>query len=148
MGYKRKARVLFLSSGNSRSLMAAGFANQLGGNWLEGQPAVLKKQDYDSMAVKVLQESGVEWGGSNPEEVNETLLKWADLVVLMDAEAEQYCPALPQGVQKRSYFFDDPAGQADTAAKLNENYRRVRDQIRQRVEGMIGGIKMLQKASD
>lgn len=149
MGYKRKARVLFLSSGNgSRCLMAACFANQFGANWLEGQPAVFKKHDFDSLAVEVMHESGVEWGGGNPGEVNEALLKWADLVVLMDPEAEQCCPPLPQGVQKRSYFFDDPAGKVGTAENLKENYRKVRDQIRQRVEGMIGGIKMLQKASD
>ncbi len=149
MGYKRKARVLFLSSGNgSRSLMASCFANQLGVSWMEGRPAVFKKQGYDLVASFVMQEIGVSCTGDDLDELSEARLQWADLVVLMDKMAEVQCPPLPQGVQKRSYFFDDPAEMAGFEVSQNESYRKVRDQIKRRVEGMIGGLNMLQKTSE
>ena len=149
LGYKRKARVLFLSSGNgSRSLMASCFANQLGASWMEGQPSVFKKQGHDLVVSIVMQEMGVSCMGDDLDELNEARLQWADLVVLMDKMAEVQCPPLPQGVQKRSYFFDDPAEMAGSAVSQNERYRKVRDQIKLRVEGMIGGFMMLQKASE
>ncbi|TCV84089.1 arsenate reductase [Sulfurirhabdus autotrophica] len=115
---------------------------------MEGRPAVLKKQGHDSVAADVMQEMGVSCDGGDLDELNEALLNWADLVVLMDKLAEAQCPPLPHGVQKRSYFFDDPAELADSAIGQLESYRKIRDQIKRRVEGMIGGLKMLQKASE
>jgi len=54
------------------------------------------------------------------------LLEWADLVVTLDDEAERGCPAaLPRQVQRRHYAVGDEAA------------------LRQRVEGMVGGVRMM-----
>ena len=148
MGYKRKARVIFLSSGNgSRSLMAAAFASQLGGEWMEGYAAVFSEQSPDPLAIEVMQELGMDMAGLSASILNETELNGADLVVTMDPEADRRCPPLPAGVQKRGYFFADPAEEGESAPNSKALYRQVRDQIRQRIQGMIGGMKLLQKAS-
>jgi len=148
LGYKRKARVIFLSSGNgSRSLMAAAFANQLGGEWMEGYAAVFSEQTPDPLAIEVLQEAGMDMAGQSVSILNEAWLNGSDLLVAMDPEADQRCPPLPAGAQKRCYFFADPTEKGKSSLNAKALYREVRDQIRQRVQGMIGGMKLLQRAS-
>jgi hypothetical protein len=65
-------------------------------------------------------------GASLP--VDGWLLDWADLVVTLDGEAERRCPPLPRHGQRRHY----PA--ADEAA------------LRERIAGMVGGLKLLARA--
>ena len=143
MGYKRKAHIVFLCGANKLSLMAEGFANALGNQWLEGRAAVLAVDAGGSCVYQVMSEAGVELSGRQGQALDAALLQWADLVVTMDEAAKAGCPPLPAGVQLRHYPFDDPdSGQATLTA-----CRQIRDQVRARVEGMIGGMKLLQKAS-
>ena len=68
---------------------------------------------------------------------DQVLFEWSDLVVTLDAVAERHCPPMPCSAQKKYYPFEAamPPG--------TENYRILRDAIRTRIEGMIGGMRML-----
>ena len=139
MAYKRPAHIIFLSGENtSRAWMATSLANQLGIGWMEAHACALSSQSVDSRVPELMTEIGVAWSGLAIDILSDALLEWADLVVTLDAEADRLCPALPAGVQKRCYAFVDPMPAGSVAA-----YREMRDAIRQRVEGMIAGMKML-----
>lgn len=88
MGYKRKARILFVAENFQLAEMAAGLGNQLGSAWLECR------------AVPLMQNS------------NE-LLQWADLLVTLDDAAQQNKPSLPPTTQHRHCPCPNPASAHD-----------------------------------
>jgi hypothetical protein len=126
MGYKRRARVVFLGGLHpAPANLAAHYAQKLGSEWLEARAAVLP---------------GVQ--GEVPA-MDDAMWAWADLLVTLDAVALASRPALRAGMQHRHYPFEpipavsDKTGWQDLAAR-----------VRSRVEGMIGGMRLMQKAAD
>jgi len=91
VGYKRKARVVFLADDSHLASMAAELGNQLGSAWLECR------------AVPFTQASS-------------ELLQWADLLVTLDSVAQQNRPRLPPTTQHRHCPCPDPANAHDCLA--------------------------------
>lgn len=140
MGYKRKARIVFLAgSDGNLAAMAAGFANSLGSKWMEGKAAAFSHAPLAPAAIAAMHESAIVLAMENMPAPDTELLQWVDLIVTLDAEAEKSCPPLPAHVQKKHYPFEPVEG-SDIAT-----YRKVRDVIRARIEGMIGGMSLLDK---
>lgn len=140
MSYKRKARIVFLAGGDGGlALMAAGFANTLGAKWMEGKAGNFSRTPLASAAITAMHESDISLLAESLPAPDAKLFQWADLVVTLDAEAEKLCPPLPTHIQKKYYPFGTAEG-SNIAA-----YRKVRDAIRTRIEGMIGGMAMLEK---
>lgn len=125
MGYKRRARVVFLGGLHpAPANLAAHYAHKSGAAWMEAQAAVLPGVPGE---VAVL---------------NNVMLDWADLVVTLDSAAQIHLPPLPDGVQHRHYPFEPIPPVADKAA-----WGELVTRVRQRVEGMIGGMRLLEKAA-
>jgi arsenate reductase len=49
---------------------------------------------------------------------------------------------LPPGVQKKHWPLEDPAKATGTEDEIMTKFRATRDDIKSRVEGLIGGLKM------
>lgn len=125
MGYKRQARIVFLGGLHpAPANLAAHYAQKLGAEWMEGRAAVLPGVTGD---VAVL---------------DEALLAWADLLVTLDAAALAARPVLRPGLQHRHYPFEPIPPAADKAA-----WSELAARVRARVEGMIGGMRLLEKAA-
>ena len=125
MGYKRRARVVFLSGLHpAPANLAAHYAQKLGGEWLEAQAAVLPDVVGD---VPVL---------------NDRMLAWADLLVTLDAAAYAAKPVLRPGMQHRHYPIEPIPPASDKAA-----WQALAAMVRHRVEGMIGGMRLMHKAA-
>jgi hypothetical protein len=126
MGYKRRARVIFLGGLHpAPANLAAHYAQKLGSEWLEARAAVL---------------AGVE--GEVPS-LDEAMLAWADLLVTLDHAALAAKPVLRAGVQHRHYPFEPIPAVSDKAG-----WQALAARVRSRVEGMIGGMRLMQKAAD
>ncbi len=125
MGYKRSARILFLSGLHPATAnLAAHYGNRLGAQWMVARAAVLP-----------------ETGGEVPV-LDVATLEWADLLVTLDAPALKARPALRPGLQHRHYPFE-PVPALTDKADWNDFARK----IRLRIEGMIGGLRLLENAS-
>ena len=74
--------------------------------------------------------------------LEEAAVEWADLLVTLDAAALAACPPLRPGLQHRHYPFEPLPGVADKSA-----WAVLAGRIRERVEGMVGGMQMMQRAS-
>ena len=136
MSYKRKAHVLFVGSGDlCRAMMAAAFANSLGQRYMEARAAALHHGPLAAELLGAMREAGVEIADHTLHPFDASNLAWVDLVVTLDEVADRTCPTLPEWVQKRCYPFECPNDL--------DSLRRVRDAIKQRVEGMIGGMAMI-----
>ncbi len=145
--YKRKARILFLCTGNScRSQMAEGWANHLGGEWLEATSAGIEAHGKNPRAIAVMREAGVDISYQESTCVTPEMLASADLVVTVCGHADEHCPVLPPGVQKKHWPLEDPARASGTEEQIMTKFRATRDEIRHRVEGMIGGLKMMARS--
>lgn len=145
--YQRKVKILFLCTGNScRSQMAEGWANHLGKDWVEAVSAGIEAHGKNPRAIAVMREAGVDISHQDSRRVTPEMLARADLVVTVCGHADEHCPALPSGVQKRHWPLEDPAKASGTEQEILAKFRATRDEIRQRVEGMIGELKMMARS--
>ena len=142
--YQRKARILFLCTGNScRSQMAEGWANHLGSEWIEARSAGIEAHGKNPRAIAVMREAGVDISRQESTRVTPQMLEQADLVVTVCGHADEHCPVLPPGVQKKHWPLEDPAKATGTEEQIMAKFRATRAEVRARVEGLIGGIKIL-----
>ena len=140
-----KLKVLFLCTGNScRSQMAEGWARSLKGEAVESYSAGIEKHGMNPHAIKVMAESGVDISrqfSKTPAELGPVEF---DYVVTVCGHADENCPVFPGKTKRVHAGFEDPPKLTkhlpDGEEKLGV-YRRVRDEIRQFVEGMPQNLK-------
>ena len=127
-------RLLFLCTGNScRSQMAEGLCRELRGDMIEAHSAGIEKHGLNPLAVKVMDEIGIDISGHQSKTLDE--LDGVDLshVVTVCGHAHETCPVFPAGATVIHRGFDDPprlAADATTEEEALPHYRRVRDEIK------------------
>jgi arsenate reductase len=126
-----KKRVLFLCTGNSaRSQMAEGLLRQGAGNRFEVSSAGTHPKGLHPKSVDVMKEVGIDISNHTSKDVAAFANQTFDYVITVCDRARQQCPVFP-GAQPIHWGFDDPA-EAPADRQL-EVFRRVRDEIRQRI---------------
>jgi arsenate reductase len=122
--------VLFLCTHNAgRSQMALGFLNHLAGDravaWSGGsEPGI----EINPSAVAVMDERGIDIRQEFPKPWTDEIVRAADVVVTMGCG--DACPVFP-GKRYLDWELADPAGQGVEAV------RPIRDEIEQRVRGLL-----------
>jgi len=130
--------VLFLCTGNScRSQMAEGWLRHLGGDRFEVFSAGIEAHGLNPRAVTVMREAGVDISHQKSEILDPELLKTIDLLVTVCGHADEHCPAVPVRCEKQHWPFDDPAGATGTEAEIMGAFRRVRDEVKVKIEAFI-----------
>jgi arsenate reductase len=86
------------------------------------------------MTLQVLQESGVDTRLLRSKHVEEIDASALDLVVTVCDHARESCPHLPGAFERLHWPFDDPAAATGTTAEVLAVFRRVRDEIRSRIQ--------------
>jgi arsenate reductase len=130
-----RKRVLVLCTGNScRSQMAEGWINQLlGAGWEARSAGTAPGARVHPLAVKAMAEAGMDISGGTPEHVSVYLDEPWDLVVTVCDSAQETCPAFSRPVPKLHLSFLDPAAAQGTDEERMAVFRRVRDEIRDRL---------------
>lgn len=135
----RGIRILFLCTGNScRSQMAEGWATHLGAGRIEARSAGIEAHGMNPRAIAVMREAGVDISLQSSKMLSPDMLEWADLVVTVCGHADEHCPALPPHVEKRHWPIEDPARATGTEEEILAKFRAVRDEIKHRVEALLG----------
>ncbi|AOU99175.1 arsenate reductase (thioredoxin) [Acidihalobacter yilgarnensis] len=130
--------ILFLCTGNScRSQMAEGWARRLGGNDFEITSAGIESHGKNPRAIAVMAEAGVDISDQESTRVSDAMIAAADLVVTVCGHADEHCPVLPHGVRKLHWPLEDPAKATGTEEEIMTEFRRVRDEVRERVAGLL-----------
>ena len=121
--------------------MAEGFVNHdLGGSWLARSAGTHPAARVHPLAVKAMAEKGVDIAGARPRAVSDVLDEPWDLVLTVCDAARETCPVFPRPVPRHHLSFDDPAAaEGDEAARMAV-FRRVRDEIRERVIPLVRGL--------
>jgi arsenate reductase len=134
-----RKRVLVLCTGNScRSQMAEGWINHLlHGSWQARSAGTAPAVRVHPLAVRAMAEVGVDIGNGKPEHVNAYLNEPWDLVVTVCDSAQETCPVFPRPVEKVHVSFFDPAAAEGTDEEKMAVFRRVRDEIRDRLVPVV-----------
>ena len=134
-GGSGEKRVLILCTGNScRSQMAEGFVNHLlNWGWEARSAGTRPAARVHPLAVKAMAEVGIDISAAEPEIVGRYLNEPWDLVVTVCDSAREACPAFPRPAETVHIPFDDPADAEGTDEEKMAVFRRVRDEIRDRL---------------
>lgn len=134
-----KKTVYFLCTGNScRSQMADGFLKHLGGERFEVLSAGLEAHGLNPRAVQVMGEAGVDISGHRSKVIDPAILNRADYIITLCGHADEHCPAVSNPNATRWHWgFDDPAKATGTEEEIITEFRRVRDQIKERIARFV-----------
>jgi len=133
-----KTRVLFLCTGNScRSQMAEGWLRHLAGDRFAVASAGTRPGGLNPAAVRVMGERGVDISGHHSKSVDQFGGQAFDCVVTVCDNAKEACPVFPGGGRRLHWSFDDPAAAPGTEEQRLAVFRRVRDQIEQRIREFL-----------
>ncbi|KIC57389.1 arsenate reductase ArsC [Microbacterium hominis] len=128
-----KPTVLFVCVHNAgRSQMAAGYLQHLAGDRIEVLSAgSAPKDQINPVAVAAMAEEGIDIAANTPKLLTVEAVRESDAVITMGCG--DACPIFP-GKRYEDWVLDDPAGQDEATV------RRIRDEIRARVETLIGEL--------
>jgi len=133
-----KQKVLFICVHNSaRSQMAEAFLNDLCGDQFEAHSAGLEPGKLNPLAVEAMREIRIDISQKQIRSVFD-VFKSGDLfpyvITVCDETSAERCPIFP-GVTKRLHWsFPDPAALTGTREERLAGTRKIRDQIRARIE--------------
>lgn len=135
VGGDRKSVLFVCIENSSRSVMAEGFAKEIG---LEASSAgTFPSTHVNPLVTEVMKEVGIDVSRSKPKALSEKMIEDAGTVVLTDASLEK---AIPGNLRKRmrkkvvEWNLPDPQG------KDVEEVRYVRDQVRRLVEELAESL--------
>jgi len=130
---RARAGLLFLCVANSsRSQMAEGIARQLAPPEVEVMSAGSEPTQVNPFAVRAMRELGIDISEHRSKPVNDVDKDRVATVVTLCAE--EVCPVFPGAVQRHHWPFEDPAAASGSDEERLAAFRRVRDQIRGRLE--------------
>lgn len=132
-------RVLFLCTGNScRSQMAEGFLRAVGGDRIVAMSAGSQPAGYvHPQAIRAMAEVGIDISGQKSKSIHDFLPPAGtppDVVIGVCSSANENCPVFPAAVKRLHWPFDDPFHASGSDEEQFAEFRRVRDEIRAKIE--------------
>lgn len=92
-------------------------------------------------AIAVMGEVSIDISGQESTRVDDAMLQAADLVVTGCGHADEHCPILPPGTRKEHWPLDGPARASGSEDEIMPVFRASRDEIKQRVTGLLQRIE-------
>lgn len=131
----QKKRVLFLCTHNSaRSQMAEGLLRHLGGGRFDAHSAGTEATRVRPLAISAMNEIGVDISRQESKTLDRYLSDPFDAVITVCDDAAEACPVFPGARRRPHWGLPDPSKAPGTEQEQLEVYRRVRDDIRNRIE--------------
>ena len=125
--------VLFVCIHNSgRSQMAEAFFNQRVEGKAQAYSAGTQPADkVNPVVVEAMKEVGMDISGNKPKALRMNVVEKADRMITMGcgADVEAICPA--SFIETEDWALDDPHG------KSFEEVRKIRDEVKERVTGLL-----------
>jgi len=133
-----KQKVLFICVHNSaRSQIAEAFLNEICGVQFEAHSAGLEPGKLNPLAVEAMREIGIDISHKQTQSVFDVFKSgelFAYVITVCDETSADRCPIFA-GVTKRLHWsFPDPAALTGTREERLACTRKIRDEIRARVE--------------
>jgi arsenate reductase len=129
-----KKKVLFLCTHNScRSQMAEGIVNHFLADRFQAFSAGTEATKVNPLAIRILAEIGIDISGHRSKTLDEFADERFDHVITLCGSANEQCPIFFGGVRRVHIGFDDPSRTTGTEEEILADFRRVRDEIKERL---------------
>jgi arsenate reductase len=133
-----RERVLILCTHNSaRSQMAEGWLRARAGDRYEVASAGTEATRVHPLAVRAMQEVGVDLGGHASKTLDRFRDERWDWVITVCDAANERCPLFPGPARRVHWSFDDPSRATGSEDAQLTMFRKVRDEIRARLDGWL-----------
>jgi arsenate reductase (thioredoxin) len=131
----KKQKVLFLCTHNSaRSQMAEAFLRHHAGDRFEVMSAGKEATRVRPLAIRAMDEIGIDISHQESKSLDRYLEEPFDYVITVCDEANEACPIFPGAKNKLHWSFEDPSQAEGSEDERLAVFRRVRDEIRERIE--------------
>lgn len=122
--------------------MAEGWLRHLYADRFEALSAGSNPAGYvHEKAVKVMDECGIDISAQQSKHINAFLPpegQLPDIIISVCSTADENCPVFPADVERWQWPFDDPYHAGGNEEHQMSEFRRVRDEIRARLEKQFG----------
>jgi arsenate reductase len=133
-----KRKVLFICIHNSaRSQMAEAFLNKICGGYFEAHSAGLEPGNLNPLAVEAMREVGIDISHNQTQSVFDVFKSgelFAYVITVCDETSAKRCPIFAGVTQRLHWSFPDPAGLIGSREERLDGTRKIRDEIRARIE--------------
>ncbi len=124
-------KTLVLCTGNScRSQILHGWLVHYSDKTLEVRSAGIETHGVNPIAIKVMDEVGVDISGHTSNHVNEYMDEEFDSLITVCDHAKESCPVFPSTAKHIHYSFPDPAKATGSEEEILDAFRAVREEIR------------------
>ncbi|ULB35396.1 MULTISPECIES: arsenate reductase ArsC [Proteiniphilum] len=127
-------KILILCTGNScRSQMAHAFLESFNADMEVRSAGTHPAAEVHPLAIKVMNETGLDISNNRPTQVDTYINEAWDYVITVCGDANENCPIFTGKVKTRLHIgFEDPAKVTGSDAFVLSEFRRIRDEIKQR----------------
>ena len=133
-----KTSVLFICTHNSaRSQMAEGLLRHLAGERFDVESAGTEATHVRPLAIAAMRDLGIDISAQTSKTIASLGDRHFDVAITVGDSANEACPVFPGGTRRLHWSFDDPSGATGTDEERLTMFRRVRDEIRARIEAFI-----------
>lgn len=137
-----KPTILVICTGNScRSQMAEGYLRKFGGDDFEVHSAGLEAHGLNPRAIQVMEEDGVDISGHESELLESYLRTEPAYIITVCDHAAEHCPFFPGEGKRIHRSFKDPAKATGSEKKIMDQFRAVRDEIREFAANFIEELR-------
>ena len=113
--------------------MAEGFLKSFSNSLYVYSAGTSPADEVHPKAIRVMAEAGIDIGSHKPKLVDEFLRESFDYVITVCGDAKENCPVFLGEVKKRLHMgFEDPAKAKGSEEKILQEFRRIRDEIKER----------------
>lgn len=113
--------------------MAEGLLRHDGGDRFEVESAGVISSFVRPQAIAAMKEVGIDISGHRSKSVDEFVGEEFDYVITVCDNAKESCPVFPGKTHRIHWSFDDPAEATGTDKEKLAVFRRVRDEIREKL---------------
>lgn len=118
--------------------MAEGFLRELSREAYEAYSAGTWPTKLNPLAVRAMAEVGIDIASQESKGIGCLVGIGFDAAVTVCDHARDTCPVFPGADRQLHWSFDDPADALGNEEERMAVFRRVRDEIRSRIEGSFG----------
>jgi len=130
--------ILVLCTGNScRSQIAHGFLASMTAGKAHIYSAGLETHGVNPKAITTMKEIGIDISSHTSNNITEYFDVNFDYVITVCDNAKERCPYFPTKAVKLHYNFPDPAKAVGTEEQINEQFRSVRNLIKEYSENFV-----------
>ena len=127
-----KKKILVLCTGNScRSQIAEGYLRHFANNKADVYSAGVETHGVNPKAIETMLEDGIDISQHTSNNIDEYRNINFDFVITVCDNAKERCPYFPTKAEKFHYNFPDPAKATGTNEEIKEQFRTVRQMIKE-----------------